>query len=78
MPTTLRVGRYRFFFYASDRAEPMHVHVQAGHATAKFWLGPIRLARSRGFARRELSDLQRLIAENAEHLVRSWNEYFED
>ena len=28
MPTILRVGPYRFFFYASDRAEPMHVHVE--------------------------------------------------
>ena len=28
MPTVLRVGPYRFFFYASDRAEPMHVHIE--------------------------------------------------
>ena len=76
MPTTLRVGRYRFFFYASDRSEPMHVHVQAGEATAKFWLSPVRLERSRGFARHELSQVQRLIVENQERLVRSWNEYF--
>jgi Domain of unknown function (DUF4160) len=76
MPTVLRVGRYRFFFYASDRAEPVHVHVQAGDATAKFWLAPIRLERSRGFARHELSRVQRLITEHREHLMRSWNEYF--
>jgi hypothetical protein len=30
MPTVLRVGRFRFFFYASDRAEAAHVHVEAG------------------------------------------------
>lgn len=77
MPTTLRAGRYRFFLYASDRAEPMHVHVQAGDATAKVWLAPIRLAYSRGFARHELSRIpQHLIEEHHEHLVRSWNEYF--
>jgi hypothetical protein len=70
------MGRYRFFFYASDRAEPLHVHVQAGEATAKFWLAPVRLERSRGFAGHELSQIQRLITEHREDLVRSWNEYF--
>jgi len=76
MPTVLRVGRYRFFFYASDRPEPTHVHVQAGESVAKFWLAPVRLERSRGFARHELSDVQRLITKHHAHLVRSWNEYF--
>jgi len=76
MPTTLGLGPYRFFFYASDRAEPMHVHVRAGDATAKFWLEPIRLARSRRFTNAQLSEVRRLIVENAEHLARSWNEYF--
>ena len=55
MPTILRVGRYRFFFYASDRAEPMHVHVEGHGATAKFWLDPVRLHASRGFGRHEVS-----------------------
>ena len=41
MPTILRVGAYRFFFYASDRAEPVHVHVEGADGTAKFWLDPV-------------------------------------
>ena len=28
MPTVLRSGPYRFFFYSGDGAEPPHVHVQ--------------------------------------------------
>ncbi|MGH8747327.1 MAG: DUF4160 domain-containing protein, partial [Burkholderiales bacterium] len=28
MPTALRKGPYRFFFYAGDRNEPVHVHVE--------------------------------------------------
>jgi Domain of unknown function (DUF4160) len=47
MPTVLRVGPYRFFFYASDRAEPVHVHVEGGDGSAKFWLAPVRLHASR-------------------------------
>jgi len=28
MPTVLQIGPYRFFFYAGDRDEPPHVHVE--------------------------------------------------
>ena len=28
MPTILRIGPYRFFFYAGDRDEPLHIHVE--------------------------------------------------
>ena len=35
MPTILRVGPNRFFFYANDRAEPVHVHVEGGDGTAE-------------------------------------------
>jgi len=41
MPTVLRSGPYRF--YAGDRDEPKHVHVERDEKTAKFWLDPIRL-----------------------------------
>ena len=30
MPTVLRSGAYRFFFYSADREEPAHVHVARG------------------------------------------------
>jgi Domain of unknown function (DUF4160) len=38
MPTVLRSGPYRFFFYASDRAEPPHIHVERDDNVAKFGL----------------------------------------
>ena len=51
MPTVLRVGPYRFFFYAGDHNEPPHVHIESGKKIAKFWLEPVRLQRSVGFDR---------------------------
>lgn len=33
MPTIEIIGPYRFFFYASDRNEPIHVHVKKKRAT---------------------------------------------
>jgi hypothetical protein len=29
VPTVLRVGPYRFFFYSNEGTEPPHVHVEA-------------------------------------------------
>jgi Domain of unknown function (DUF4160) len=54
MPTVLRERGFRFFFYADDRTEPRHVHVQREPRTAKFWLEPIECERSSGFSRSEL------------------------
>jgi hypothetical protein len=70
MPTILRLGPYRFFFYAGDRDEPAHVHVERESNIAKFWLTPVRLQNSGGFSKRELNQIQRLVEQHQEELVR--------
>jgi Domain of unknown function (DUF4160) len=64
------------FSYSADRGEPAHVHVERDEAKAKFWLGPVRLDMSIGFGRAEIVRIERLVAENATFLLRSWHEYF--
>jgi hypothetical protein len=76
MPTILQRGPYRFFFYAGDRDEPPHVHVERDDKTAKFWLDPVRIRASGGFARHEINRIQKLVEVNSENLLRSWDEYF--
>ena len=76
MPTVLRRGPYRFFFYAGDGGEPPHVHVERDDATAKLWLVPVRLERSRGFGSAELRELERLTVEHQALLLGAWNDYF--
>jgi hypothetical protein len=76
MPTVLRVGPYRFFFYSGDGSEPAHVHVEHDASVAKFWLDPVRLARSRGFGRGELRNINRLVNERAQELLEAWNDHF--
>jgi hypothetical protein len=63
MPTVLRSGPFRFFFYAGDRDEPVHVHVERDEMIAKFWLDPVRLQSSGGFSRTDLGRIQRIIIE---------------
>jgi hypothetical protein len=76
MPSKLRIGPYRFFFYANDRKEPVHVHVQRENHIAKFWLEPVRLASSGRFRPHELIGMQRLIEKHQIKLKEAWHEYF--
>src|SRR5258707_1141114 len=76
LPTVLRSGPYRFFFYSADRDEPPHVHVEREDSEAKFWLDPVSLERSRGLGRAELLRIEALVAENRVLLEREWHEYF--
>ena len=76
MPTVLRFGPYRFFFYAGDRDEPQHVHVERDDRIAKFWLTPIRLQSSGGFSRVEIARIERLVSDHRVVLMEAWDEYF--
>jgi len=78
MPTVFRNSSYRFFFYAADGNEPPHIHVVHEGHSAKFWLDPVWLFRSRGFSRNEIRQIQRLVEENQELFLRSWHDYFND
>jgi hypothetical protein len=76
MPTALRSGPYRFFFYSADGTEPPHVHVERDTSLAKFWLRPVRLQDSKGFGRVELRRIEAIVTDNVEILLRSWDEFF--
>lgn len=76
MPTVLRIGPYRFFFYSNENNEPMHIHVQRERALAKFWLRPVSLASSTGFPAQELTRLSKLVHEHTATFVEAWNEFF--
>lgn len=64
MPTILRSGAYRFFFYAGDGEEPRHVHVERDEKVAKFWLEPIGLQTNKGFNQAEIRAVCKIIKEN--------------
>jgi hypothetical protein len=76
MPTVLRSGPFRFFFYAGDGGEPPHVHVERDDCEAKFWLDPVRLERSHGFSRKEINRVRRLVEAHQQQLLESWHEFF--
>ncbi len=76
MPTILRIGPYRFFFYSNERGEPPHIHIQRERSLAKFWLNPVALASSTRFPPKDIRELNKLVEANRKELLEAWNEYF--
>ena len=76
MPTILRIGPFRFFFYSNEQGEPAHIHVQRDRMLAKFWINPVSIAGSTRFSPRDLKKIEELVVENKDTLMESWNEYF--
>ena len=76
MPTILRVGPYRFFFFSNEGNEPPHIHVESESSYAKFWLGPVRYEHSTGFRAHHLAEIRRIIVENETLIEKRWNEFF--
>jgi hypothetical protein len=75
-PTVFREKGYRFFFFS--REEPrMHIHVVSDGGEAKFWLEPeTELARSYGYNRHQLSEIEFLIEGHKDELISAWKQFF--
>ena len=65
----------RLFFTSNDRQEPAHIHVERDGMVAKFWLTPLRLAKSDRFAAHELGKMERIIEARYEEIMEAWNEF---
>jgi hypothetical protein len=76
MPTVLKAGRYRFFFFSNEGSEARHIHVESGENHAKFWLEPIDLARSVGYNERELSEIREIILKNVKYFREKRDAHF--
>jgi hypothetical protein len=76
MPTVLRSGPYRFYFYSHEPNEPPHIHVDRDDSSAKFWLDPVQLAANFGFRAHELRTLQLMVIEHQTRFLEAWDEFF--
>jgi hypothetical protein len=78
MPTVLRLGPYRFYFYSHEPNEPPHIHVDRDELSAKFWIDPVGLGRNLGFRARELAELERIVQQHQQRFIEAWHDYFGD
>ena len=76
MPTVVRVGPHRFFFFSREGNEPPHIHVESAGKYAKYWIRPAAYERSTGFRAHELAEVRRIIVEIEDLIQEKWNEHF--
>ena len=79
MPTILLLNGWRFFFYAEEGNEPMHVHCKKGDADAKYWLNhetfEIAEARAKGMSPADKRAVRKIIYEHFDYFVSEWNSF---
>ena len=80
MPTVLYERNWRLFFYSNEGSEPIHIHAEKAGMECKYWLLPGEFEIQEAFsydltpaARREV---QMVIYQNFDIIVKAWNSYF--
>lgn len=76
MPTVLRIGAFRFYFYSHEPNEPPHIHVDRDEATIKVWLETLEVAKNRGFRAHEIGGIVAMVGEHRTSFLEKWHEYF--
>ena len=79
MPTILYIDGWRFFFYANERQEPIHVHCQKAEKECKYWLDQENFDISEAFSfkmnNKDKRIVKKIIFEYFELIEKSWDEF---
>ena len=79
MPEIFRFFGFVFFFYSREH-EPLHVHVEGNGGSARFVYDDnnsrFNLAESNGIKTGDLKRIARIVDDNADIIVQTWNRYF--
>jgi hypothetical protein len=76
MPTVIIVRGFRFYFFSNENNEPVHIHVEKGNASAKWWMNPILENYSYGFSPKDRKVIKGIITEHKDTIKNKWNEHF--
>ena len=75
-PSIFREKDYRFYFLSNEE-ERIHVHVTCQNGEAKFWIKPmISLALSHGLNLKRLKEIQIIIGEHENEIIKAWQRHF--
>lgn len=76
MRTVLRLFGWRFHFYSDEGFEPPQIRVATADGECKFWLSPVRLARSENVKPAEMRRIEAVVIERENFFLEKWHEYF--
>jgi hypothetical protein len=79
MPTILFISGWRFFFYSNESNEPIHIHVEKGEKSCKYWLDTKNFGVSEAFTRgmnsKDKRQVIKIIIANFEYIEKEWTKY---
>lgn len=79
MPTILMVMGWRFFFYANEGDEPIHIHCQKGEKDCKYWIDQenfdVEEAYSYNMNNKDKRRVKKIIFEYFEYIEDEWNKF---
>lgn len=77
MPEVFRLFGFSFFFYSKEH-EPIHIHVEGNGGMAKFdWDGTKFVLREKiNIKANDMKKFQAAIDENADLIIKHWNNHF--
>ena len=77
MPTVLIMLGWRFFFYADEGDEPIHIHCKKGDGEAKYWLDvdafEVIEAHAYNMSPADKRSVRKIIFEHFDYVVHEWN-----
>jgi hypothetical protein len=78
MPTVLKIGPYRFYFFSREESR-VHIHVSCPDGEAKFWLEPeLELATHYKLSSVQLKQIETLVEKHYDEFKAAWNHYFKN
>lgn len=76
MPTIMFVMGWRFFFYANEGNEPIHIHCKKGDMECKYWLDQISFAIEEAYGynmtSKDRREVKKIIFEYFEVIEQEW------
>ena len=82
MPTILYIMGWRFFFYANEGNEPIHVHCRKGGMEGKYWLNSeefsVEEAYSYSMSQKDTREVKKIIFEYFDFIEQEWDKFMRE
>jgi len=80
LPEVFRKNGWRFFFYSNEGNEPIHIHCKNSEKICKYFIDKenkkIFLAFEKNLNKSDFNEVEKLINENIDLIIKKWNEFF--
>ncbi len=79
MPTVLFINGWRFFFFADEGNEPVHIHVEKAEKSCKFFIDAEKFDLNKKYSKNmnnsDLKQVKEIIFSNFNYIVDQWEKF---